>query len=192
MSFGEILPILPNLEPKTVLSILTQAAYRNPDVCAIIAETIVAERAAQGRRVLTFPYESSEVWHEINTKYSGLSGSKQYNMSGDVCNMIADTIEGIMKQCGPLANPRTRYNGLAVLRKIGKTICLSATDTLGHEVQKDFQWRKDLEEGMLQIVEAMSMSGRWEIMEEQEGAEALWVKLLELDALREGHCVFRV
>jgi hypothetical protein len=103
--------------------------------------------------------------------------------------MIDETIARIVRQCGPLASAGTRYNGLSVLRKIGKTICLSATDTLGHEVQKDFQWRRGLEEGMVEIVRAMSVRERRGIVAEQVGPEGLWVKLVELDALREEHYV---
>jgi len=65
-----------------------------------------------------------------------MRGGAQYDKSFEVAMDIVDIIETITKQCGPIASPQTRLNGLSVLRKIGKTIALSSNDVIGHEVQK--------------------------------------------------------
>ncbi|EKV07893.1 hypothetical protein PDIG_61260 [Penicillium digitatum PHI26] len=46
----------------------------------------------------------------------------QYDVSFEDAQDVVDTIKSITKQCRPFANPQTRFNGLSVLRKIGKTI----------------------------------------------------------------------
>ncbi|KAJ0413456.1 hypothetical protein BJY00DRAFT_319757 [Aspergillus carlsbadensis] len=78
----------------------------------------------------------------------------------------------------------TRYNGLSVLRKIAKTICLSATDVVGHEVQKQFQWANPLDEGMVSILEAMSVPERRAVLEDE-----LYEKFSELTRLAVPLCI---
>lgn len=90
----------------------------------------------------------------------------------------------------PFANPKTRFNGLSVLRKIGKTIALSSNDTLGNEVQKQFQYDSSLEDGMFKIVSSMKPEERQTIRQDETSEEALWPKLHELQELGADYCIF--
>lgn len=92
-----------------------------------------------------------------------MSGSRQHDMSFDVTNEAESDIKSIAKQCNANVSAGTRYNGLSVLRKIGKTICLSSNDTLGHKMQKQFGFNRVLEEGMLAIVGVMTPEERLKI-----------------------------
>ncbi|KAL4905212.1 hypothetical protein BDW74DRAFT_178215 [Aspergillus multicolor] len=122
----------------TIDTLLATAASKHADIHALVTAAISHKQRAESARVTNFDHYSRSVWREINVSYSRLSGSKQYD------------------KCGPLANAKTRFNGLSVLRKIGKTICLSSNDTLGHEVQKNFQRGSELEDAMCGIIGAMS------------------------------------
>ncbi|PYI04635.1 hypothetical protein BO78DRAFT_420378 [Aspergillus sclerotiicarbonarius CBS 121057] len=130
------------------------------------------------------------VWKTLNITYQRLSGTNQFDMAGEVEEDIIDTIERITEQCGPSANLQTRYNGLSVLRKIGKSIALSY-DTLAHEVRKRFQWDTTMEDSMMKIIGAMEPQERLAIYRDNTSPEALWPKLLELGKLAEGYCVFK-
>ncbi|KAJ5615699.1 hypothetical protein N7537_000813 [Penicillium hordei] len=132
-------------------------------------------------RIINFDHYSSSVWQSINVEYRSMGGGAQYDVSFEVAQDVVDTIKSITEQCGPFTNPQTRFNGLSVLRKIGKTITLSSNDTLGHEVQKRFQWDTSVVEGMLEILE---------IRENEASPESLWPKLQELEELSSDHCIY--
>jgi hypothetical protein len=118
-----------------------------------------------------------------------MRGGAQYDVSFEVAQEVVDTIKSITEQCGPLTNPRTRFNGLSVLRKIGKTIALSSNDTVGHEVQKHFQWDACLVTGMLEILDSMTADKVRAIREDESSPEALWPKLQELEELSHDYCI---
>ncbi|KAL5355406.1 hypothetical protein BJX96DRAFT_170638 [Aspergillus floccosus] len=142
-------------------------------------------------RIISFDHYSSSIWKEINVRYRGLGGSKQCALAQDICHGITADLERIAEQYGPMADPKTRYNGLSVLRKIGERICLSNNDVLAHEVQNWFQWDTRLEDSMLKIVSAMSPKGRSDITGDDSSDQALWPKLVELERLAEDNGVFR-
>ncbi|KAK2758357.1 hypothetical protein FQN54_004206 [Arachnomyces sp. PD_36] len=178
------------LDRDTLTSIVVQAATSYADVNASINDAIRKIREKERNRVIDFDHYSGSVWREINVTYSSMKGSKQYDKSFDVAHDVQDTINRIAKQCGPFANPRTRYNGLSVLRKIGKTIALSSTDTLGHEVQKQFSYGSYLEDGMVKIVSAMQPDERRAIRQDLSSSESLWPKLIELEKLGDQYCLY--
>jgi hypothetical protein len=184
MSMNDLRPLIPSLGPEKILALLTQAAETTPSVRQLIQTAVTAKRLEESRRVINFDWHSKSIWKEINITYSRLNGSRQYEASGDVYHSVCESIASIVKQCGPLANPATRYDGLSVLRKIAKTICLSATDVVGHEVQKQFQWANPLDEGMVSILEAMTMQERRAVREDE-----LYEKFSELVRLSVPICI---
>ncbi|KAL2815616.1 hypothetical protein BDW59DRAFT_166763, partial [Aspergillus cavernicola] len=190
MDMDEIRPLLTKLNQNTILDILTQAAETHPDVRATISAAITKKCTEESQRVINFEWYSKSVWKEINVNYAGLGGGKQCDRAGEVERETIAIIERIAAQCGPFAHPQTRYNGLSVLRKIGKTICLSSGDVLGHEVQQRFQWDPSLEVGMQGIISAMEPEERKAIREDESSEGALWPKLVELETLAKDHCVF--
>jgi hypothetical protein len=155
-----------------------------------VHDIVEAIREKERSRVINFDYESKDVWMQINVRYKTMSGSKQYEVAGDVWHYVTRSMKFIAGQCGPFGNRQTRFNGLSTLRKIGKTICLSSTDIVGHEVQKQFQWDQTLEDCMKRIVSGMSEDERKAIRQDESSAEALWPKLVELKKLARGRCIF--
>lgn len=106
-------------------------------------------------------------------------------MNSDSCSLPSSP-----KNPGANASAGTRYNGLSVLRKIGKTIYLSSNDTLDHEVQKHFGFSDVLGDAMLVIIGAMTPEERLDIRQNESSSEALWPKLVELHELAQDQCVF--
>lgn len=146
-------------------------------------------REKEQNRIINFDHYSSSVWQSINTEYRSMRDAEQYDVSFEVAQDVVDTIKSITKQCGQFTNPQTRFNGLSVLRKIGKTIALSSNDTLGHEVQRQFQWDASLVEGMLEILDSMTAEEILEIREDEASPESLWPKLQELEELANDYCI---
>ena len=75
---------------------------------------------------------------------------------------------------------------LEVLRKIGKTICLSAHDVMGSEIQKTYQYQETLEKTMMIIVEGLDQEQRDTIMRSNDWS----TKIHELLGLAKEYCVF--
>ncbi|OJJ32684.1 hypothetical protein ASPWEDRAFT_42695 [Aspergillus wentii DTO 134E9] len=178
------------LDREKLASIVHQATQAHPDVALMVTAAIREIREKERRRIINFDFYSKAIWRKINIKYSSMTGSKQYDIAGEVVGEIASAIDTIVASCGSNANSQTRYNGLSVLRKIGKTIALSATDTLGHEVQQEFQGESCLEDGMWEIVSAMTIQERDDIVNDNQDEEALWPKLEELLGLANDYCIF--
>ncbi|KAJ5406672.1 hypothetical protein N7465_007956 [Penicillium sp. CMV-2018d] len=168
-----------HLNRQTVRDILTQAAQIHPDVMSMVDDAIRIIREKEQNRVINFDHYSSSVWKSINITYRSMRGGAQYDVSFEVAQDV----------CGPFTNPQTRFNGLSVLRKIGKTIALSSNDTVGHEVQKRFQWDASLVEGMLEILDSMTADEILEIREDEASPDSLWPKLQELEALANDYCI---
>lgn len=177
------------LSQNQLTDIIVQAAQAHADVNGMIESLIQAMHEKEKNRVIDFDHYSKSVWKEINITYRSWSGSKQYDIAYRVLEDVNYDIKDIAKQCSRLANPKTRYNGLSVLRKIGKTIVLSS-DTLAHEIRKNCQWDHTLENSMIQIVSAMKPEERKAIRDDQSSPEALWPKLMELKDLASGYCIF--
>ncbi|KAJ5935789.1 hypothetical protein N7466_005336 [Penicillium verhagenii] len=173
------------LKAEQLTELLHKAAALHPDVNLMITTAIEKSREERQKHVVNFDQYSGSIWRQINVDYSSMRGSKQYEMAFDVAGSVSSTISLIAAKCAQFANPQTRRNGLETLRKIGKTICLSSNDTLGHEVQKQFQSDPSLENAMHDIVAEMSTEEREAIQR-----DPLWQKLEELEALANDHCVF--
>ncbi|KGO41284.1 hypothetical protein PEXP_106640 [Penicillium expansum] len=185
----EISQKIQHLDSQTVTDILIQAAQIHPDVMSMVDDTIRVLREKEQNRIINFDHYSSSVWKSINITYLSMRGGAQYDVSFEVAQDVVDTIKSITNQCGPFTNFQTRFNGLSVLRKIGKTIALSSNDTVGHEVQKHFQWDGSLVEGMLEILDSMTADEIREIREDKSSPESLWPKLQELGELANDYCI---
>ncbi|PLN80396.1 hypothetical protein BDW42DRAFT_194486 [Aspergillus taichungensis] len=103
---------------------------------------------------------------------------------GAVVEQIRRVMDDVVRHCGEHASPQTRWNGLSVLRKIGKTLALSRSSTLAADVT----WDPCLEDGMLEILASMSREEKVAIRRD-ERSKALWPKLVELDGLRQEQCI---
>ena len=169
-----------------VLEILWAAALAHPDV----ADRIKNEHAEIERaRVISFDYLSKSAWKTLNVEYSRLSGSHQYQKAGEAEREVARCIKTIRRGCPIEASLGTKRNGLETLRKIGKSICLSSIDVLGHEVQKSFQYNNILDKAMRKIAKSLSKEERETIA--FGGSADKWIeKLEELEKLSKDRCLF--
>jgi hypothetical protein len=159
------------LDRNILADIVIQASQKHPDMGGMVDAEIRKIREREQNRVQNFDSYSKMIWKSINNTHRSMKGSAQYD--------IVSTVQSIAKQCDPFTNTKTRWNGLSVLRKIGKTIALSSNDTLGHEVQKHFQSDSSFVDAMWDIVSAMMPEERQKIRQDESSPEALWPKLLE-------------
>lgn len=105
--------------------------------------------------MINFDGHSKSAGHAINTQYSRLSGSKQYDKSWEVTEEVVQCIQRIAEQVKPVSSYGTKLSALETLRKIARTILLSG-DTLGHEVRKQFQSKYALSEATTTILDSMT------------------------------------
>lgn len=174
-------------ELRELLKALSQAYS---DVRHSIHKLYDAKVQGQKAKVIRFDDYSKSAWGEINKEHSHLSGSRQYDKAFDVYFDIVHDIQDIAKQAGSIASDETRRNALEGLRKIGKTVWLSAGDTLAHEVQKHFQNGRDMTEAMLDVVNAMSDQQRVFARDSRkpDGTRRFVDTLDELVSLSQQHC----
>ncbi|CAG8898079.1 unnamed protein product [Penicillium egyptiacum] len=116
----------------------------------------------------------------INVTHPFRSNAAQSHIADAVAEDVLDTISSILEHCGPFADPQTRFNGLSVLHKIGKTMALSTDDTLGRKVQGRFESDSSLVDGMKEIINSMTPDAVRVIIEDNSSPNALWPKLQEL------------
>ncbi|MCJ1398459.1 hypothetical protein MMC11_001659 [Xylographa trunciseda] len=192
----DYLPTILSLEAGTIANLLSDAAHKYSDVAlTIIAEkrrfiSVEREKAkndalAQSAKVIDFDHYSKTAWRAINLQYKSMKGSYQYNASFGVQKDVVGCIKTIAKQCSAGASYGTKKSALETLRKIGKTVCMSGGDVIGHEVQIGFQADTSLEDTMYAIVENMTQQERDMVMKGDFG-----VKMEELVELAEGYCIF--
>ena len=182
--------ILATLDDHAVRTLLLDVASHDPSVATLIETRASRIKKAEQAKVIDFDYHSKSVWKTINVTYSKLSGSKQYYASGDAFNSIKRAIEDIRARCPAHASFGTKVNALETLRKIGKSVALSAGDTMAREIQVFFQHDTILEDTMLGIVESMTLEER-EITSDEPHEDITWVeKLEELTQIAEGRCLF--
>lgn len=72
----------------------------------------VAEEAA--RPPVEFDRYSKECWFAMNSKYKSLSCSKQFEMMGDICEVLDESREKVVEAAQPGVRWETRRNALEV------------------------------------------------------------------------------
>ncbi|KAJ5774206.1 hypothetical protein N7457_009102 [Penicillium paradoxum] len=181
---------LDDIDPQASIDIFIRAAQTHPDVLRMINCAIWDIQEEERNTVLSFDDHSRSIWRLINITHGPRrSGHHYWGVTQEVVTEIVETIESIADQCGPCASPQTRVNGLSVLRKIGKTIALSATHEVGRDIQEHFQSDSSLVETMTEIINSMTPDEIRAIRENDQRPEALWPKLLELEELSNEHCI---
>lgn len=155
----------------------------------MLNDAVIGMRERERSRVISFDHYSRSIWREINVAYKSMRGGAQYDQSFEVASDVANSIDEIANQCGPNVNPQTRLNGLSVLRKIGKTVCLSSGDVIAHEVRKSPDVSSALVEGMCNIIESMDVD-EIQSIGDQTDSEMIYPKLLELQKLADDYCIF--
>ena len=183
VDFASLIKIFP---AATTNMLLATAAQIYPDIAALINtehnRLTIIERA----RIIDFDYLSKSAWRALNGTYNRMSGSDQYQSTGEALATVEGCIKTILRKCPIHANFGTKRNGLETLRKIGKSICL-ANDTIGREVQIHFQYSDLLEKTILEIVEGMTQFECDIVLNTADWA----AKLQELASLGKDHSLFK-
>ncbi|KAF2105905.1 hypothetical protein BDV96DRAFT_655180 [Lophiotrema nucula] len=152
------------LDIATVKQLLLQAAYAQPAVAASLRSGYDAIIQRERSRVVSFDHYSKSVWYSLNKKYSRLGGSKQIG---------------------------TKQSGLETLRKIGKTICMSSNDVVGHEMKNSMGQNTCLEDAMLAILSVMTEVEKQIMCDIDDGRSTFLAKMEELDSLAKSYCVLK-
>ena len=104
-----------------------------------------------------------------------MSSSKQYDMTGDICDELESAREAILEKAGPNTKWETRRNALEVLRKISKSIMLCNEHIIRHEIMKDGVELGYFAEAMTKLAKEMTERERDRYKE-----EGLYEKLVAL------------
>ncbi|KAF2968344.1 hypothetical protein GQX73_g5226 [Xylaria multiplex] len=137
--------------------ILTHLSLTSRSSQAAIVGTYQHHLRIQQQRVVNFDHFAVAAWHLLNTSsYTRLSSSKQFEMSSEVLSELRGCIESVSQETPNESSYGTKLNALEALRKIAKTILLSAGSTLSQEIRKEFQWESCLGDAMLRIAESMT------------------------------------
>lgn len=182
--------LLATLDQSTIKKILLEAATHYPRVAKLIEKHSDRVVQAEKAKVINFDYHSKSVWKTINVQYSRLSGSQQFDASGDAYHSVKGTIKDIKGKCPAHAGFETKVNALEALRKIGKVIALSGGDVIAKEIHKSFYGETDLEKTMLGIVQSMTPEER-ETTSNEPHKDTTWIeKLMELKDLADEAYMF--
>lgn len=182
--------MLATLDNKTVRDILLDVATKQSKVATLIEDKATRVRKAEQAKIISFDPHSKAVWKIINVTYSRLSGSKQFDASGEALHSILSKIKDIRDRCPAHANLSTKVNALETLRKIGKSIALSAGNTMAHEIRLSFRHNSILEDTMMGIVQSMTAEER-EITSYEPHEDVTWIeKLEELKRTADGYGLF--
>ncbi|PWY88192.1 hypothetical protein BO70DRAFT_359664 [Aspergillus heteromorphus CBS 117.55] len=176
------------VDEETLARIVVHAATVHPDIYALLGREVMKLRHEIANRIIDFPWQSGHVWRQMNSGEDGYSSWRDSKRAEEIVEDIQGIVSDIVDECGPYVHPQTRYNGLAVLRKMAKSIAL-ASNSVAREIQDTFSWDPFLEEAMLSIVSAMPISER-QVVCEHGGEKGLWPKLEELKNIANNHDVF--
>jgi hypothetical protein len=172
----ELWNMVTGLSPTTTQTILFQICHDAPSLSKFVHEAhqtrLAAERA---KPAVNFDSYSRECWNTLNKKYKRMSGSKQYEMVGDICDELESAREAILEKAGPNTKWETRRNALEVLRKISKSIMLCDEQVIRHEIMKDGIELGYFAEAMTKLAQEMTEQERDRYRE-----EGLYEKLVDL------------
>jgi type II secretory ATPase GspE/PulE/Tfp pilus assembly ATPase PilB-like protein len=133
----------------TIKRLILTLAQSDPVAANLVHHCYDSHIRREQSKVIDFDPYSKHIWSAINSRYSRLSGSKQYEKAFEVLDDVTGMISTIsQKASAQHTSFGTKRSALETLRKIGKTICLSG-DTVGHEVRKQFQHESALEDAMI-------------------------------------------
>ncbi|EKD21796.1 uncharacterized protein L3040_005304 [Drepanopeziza brunnea f. sp. 'multigermtubi'] len=165
-----------SLPHPTTQSLLYQICHANPNLAAFVQSAHNARLAEEAARPpVNFDHYSRDCWYTMNKKYKRLSCSKQFEMMGDICQVLDESREAIVAAAGPDVRWETRRNALEVLRKICKSIALCDEPQIRHELTKDGFMLGQFADSMQELARGMN-----EEEKERYKAEGLYEKLVDL------------
>ena len=99
----------------TIQSLLYQICSANPSLSSFVTsahDARIAEEAA--RPPVNFDHYSRDCWYTMNKKYKRLSCGKQFEMMGDICQVLDESRDAIVEAAGAGVRWETRRNALEV------------------------------------------------------------------------------
>src|SRR6195952_2163978 len=182
----ETLSALTEYDVRAIISAACQADVR---IGQMVLDRHYQNLEVERTKVLDFDQYSKNAWYTLNIEYDGLSSSKQFHKAGEAFNSVVGCITIIGNNAKEWSTFGTKRSALETLRKIGKTICMSCHDALGHEVVKQFQYSTELEDTMLLVVKAMTPEERIVMCAINDGRGPFIGKMVELEKLCKDHCI---
>lgn len=168
------------------LSLITEAATRHADIMATVKAQYESQLAREAARVISFDRFSKEAWHELNTKYGRIPGSKEYDIAYDVADRIGKMLQRIAHETMAHSSFGTKLSAIETIRKIYKSV-LVANGTLGHYVHQNLSGWGD---SLISVAETFSDDELDRLYETVIGDNALWLdKFEEVANLAKEHCV---
>ncbi|KAJ4389007.1 hypothetical protein N0V93_006469 [Gnomoniopsis smithogilvyi] len=133
------------LPPNTVQAIATAIVIQDPsgELASLIdlehARFLELERE-RASKAISFAKYAGQADYILNEKYSRLSGSKQYDASGDVQAMLEAMLNAIVKRTKDVSAYATKKSAVETMRSIFETI-LDSGGIIGREVRNDcYDW----------------------------------------------------
>nr|XP_018262974.1 uncharacterized protein I303_04464 [Kwoniella dejecticola CBS 10117]OBR85132.1 hypothetical protein I303_04464 [Kwoniella dejecticola CBS 10117] len=162
---------LQHLPPQHLKGLITQTFLRHPD--ALIPS--LAERSKAPAR--NFDHLSKSCWKELNITHKRLSLSQQYQISGEVSEVLESACGTILK--GVTESPRyeSKLSGLETLRKISKSILLCDLGQIRHEIMGGGSQTIDvISNAMVSILNTLNDGEREKFGQEEELIKGIkWV-----------------
>jgi hypothetical protein len=172
----ELWNMITGLSQTTTQTILFQICHDTPSLSKFVHEAhqtrLAAERA---KPAVNFDSYSRECWKTLNEQYKRMPSSKQFEMTGDVCDSLESAREAILEKAGPNTKWETRRNALEVLRKISKSIMLCNEQVIRHEIMRDGVELGYFAEAMTKLAKEMTEQER-----DRYKDEGLYEKLVDL------------
>jgi len=122
--------ILDTFNEQTLRETLFTTALKHENVFSLLTNCYTDTICRQSTRIINFDHNSDSVWHEL-LQGRGLTGSRQYDLGGDVVASIAGTTTKILERTPAHASFETKKSALETLRKMGKSIALGGIRYLG-------------------------------------------------------------
>lgn len=133
-----IIAPIESLNENDMRKALLEIAISVPRASDVVFRAVEENKRKEAARVINFDHLSKSVWYTLNKEYSRLSGSNQYDRSGDAYDLVTSAIGRIAHEVKVSSSFGTKASALSTMRKIAKSIALSSNDSLGHEVRKLF------------------------------------------------------
>ncbi|WWD03379.1 hypothetical protein V865_001431 [Kwoniella europaea PYCC6329] len=117
-----------------------------------------------------FDYLSKSCWKELNVNHRTLRPSQQFEIIGDISEVIENAIATILKGYKESPRVETKLSALETLRKIGKSIILCDEGEIRKGVMNDTT-PSVLDDAMVEILDGMVEEDIGQVLDVLDGDE---------------------
>ena len=158
-SDSKISKLVQTFNCQTLASLLTILGKRHPDAENLITEMACLCAAKKPCNVVEFKSNIMTVWKNVYYRYTVDVEVQLSTMRTRVLRVL-DSIFQIQRACHEVTSCETRLDGLQVLLKIGKIICLSCKESVTVEVlEKALKRDTVFEDTIFDIVLSLTVGG---------------------------------